>query len=108
MFKDKKLLITGGTITEESSILNFPAINLREALERPEGMEEASVIMTGLNCDRVFQSLEIIKNQPREQKRLLQIVIDYDVDNVSEKVLRIILSYTDYINQNVWKNFKSN
>jgi len=64
--------------------------------------------MTGLNCDRVLQSLETIKNQPREQKRLLQIVNDYDVDNVSEKVLRIILSYTDYINQNVWKNFKPN
>ena len=68
-------------------------------------MEEASVIMTGLNCDRVLQALEIIKNQPRDQKRLLKIVNDYDIDNVSQKVLRIILSYTDYINQNVWKKF---
>ena len=97
------VLSDSGTISEESSILNFKALNIRETHERPEGMEEAAVIMTGLNNERVIQAIEIIKEQFNEGKRLFNKVRDYDVDNVSHKVLRIILSYTDYINQNVWK-----
>ena len=92
-----------GTITEESSILNFPALNLREVHERPEGFEEASVMFVGLNADRIFQGLEILENQPRGKKRALNIVRDYSPDNVSLKILRIIQSYTDFINNKVWK-----
>ena len=101
----KAVLSDSGTITEESSILNLSALNIRETHERPEGMEEAAVMMVDLDIKNVAAGLMILDNQKKSKKILLKTVDDYNSKNISEKVLRIIYSYTDYINKNIWKKF---
>jgi len=101
----KAVLSDSGTISEEAAIMNFPALNLREQHERPEGMEEAAAMMVGLDPDRVLQGLEILADQPRGPDRLIRLPADYSMPNVSDKMVRIIQSYTDYVNRVIWKRY---
>ena len=96
------MISDSGTITEESSILKFPAIMIRQANERPEGMDEATVIMSGIDKNRIDESINVITQQFKNGI-LPKIIDDYNVENVSQKVVKIILSYIDYVNRNVWK-----
>ncbi|HEU5407576.1 MAG TPA: UDP-N-acetylglucosamine 2-epimerase, partial [Nitrospira sp.] len=91
-----------GTITEESSVLDFPAVTIRQSHERPEGMDEATLVMCGLTAESVLRSIDVVTSQRVPGKRVFRLVPDYDVDNVSQKVVRIIMSYTDYVNRTVW------